>query len=685
MSTCSSTIRWSPRGASRFCGTPFDQTMRKASAVGREPEPEVGDLVVDFAELIGRAAPQLDRGTVAEPVVLAVALFESAQADGQPVIAVAAPVLEAREPGGPDRHEVEIAVAVEIGAGEGGARPRRPPVTGRSSKRGAASGPRRPRTTTPPGPASARSRRPSLSASKASTASTAPCRQSGDRPGREGASPSLWRRRSPPGPASDQVGTPVGIEIGARHVEQWPECGEPRGPRAIGEASLAEIVEPEEARRRSTATRSGSPSRSRSLVNRRRTPPSARRGSTCAPTATRASGAAERQQLAGRRTGTGERQIEVSFEVEVEHRERAAAQRELAGGGRPGGETRGPGAEAERHRRARGDEVDPAVLVEVGRLQRDEPGRPAENPRLEAAGGESDLEATGLEGDDPATSRTRSGRWSPSRSLARTVRAPAGGAPPAGPEAATLAPATKVTGSAAPNSRAGGSSDEALDRDTQDAARELTDPLLKERTRPQQVRQLLHRHPRARQIARLERRGQPASASAALVRGIPQKLANAQRRGRGAARSASATARLPAPSSTTRLSGRRRVRRASAVSMAASPASVPKRLAVAKEGELQVGTVGGTRGCGTEALEAAFEVSGGDRELGLDGDEIGAAGGEPEGAQERRPRLVEPGLAQAAIAWLACGKGSPGSLLASSAKVASAAAFCSFSSSASPF
>ncbi len=457
--------------------------------------------------------------------------------------------------------------------------------------------------------------------------------------------PSLRRRRRPSGPASTRSGRPSASKSALAASRSGPSAASFATRSAIGEASLAEIVEPEEAR---VAHGHEIGVAVAVEVARQQAPHSAEGHarqhlrSHCDESI----GGRRAPELAGRRTGTGERQIEVSFEVEVEHRERAAANRELAGGGRPGGETRGPGAEADGTGGARGDEVDPAVLVEVGRLQRDEPGRPAENPWLEAARGEPDLDGDGAR-------RRRPGDESREIRPLVAVEVARQNCPRAGRRGAT-----GRVGSG--DARAGDEGHrerraelarrrleyEALDRDSQDAARKLTDPLLKERTRPQQVRQLLHRHPRARQVARLERRGQSRERFGRARWGVPQKLTNAQRRSRGAGAIRERHRPLAGAEQHDQVVGAQ----AGEAGECRVHGRVARRgaqsLTVSKEGELQVGTVGGARACDTEALEAAFEVSGGDPELGLDGHEIGAVGGETEGAQERRPRFLEPGLAQ---------------------------------------
>ena len=145
----------------------------------------------------------------------------------------------------PRRHEIQIAVAVEIGSHEGRRGLFGPLSTASGWKLGAAAGPRRPRTTTPPGPAAARSSRPSLSASKASTAvKRSPW---GSPAAGQGAKRPAAAQVVPEGEATlagrDQIGQAVVVEIGEGESLGGARRRETGLRGAVREPSLAPVVE----------------------------------------------------------------------------------------------------------------------------------------------------------------------------------------------------------------------------------------------------------------------------------------------------------------------------------------------------------------------------------------------------------------------------------------------------------
>ncbi len=159
-------MSWSRLGAMRFCGTPLVQVTRSRSGGVDLAEAEVDDAAVGLAELVGVAGLDLDRGAEPEEVDLVVALGERLEAHVEPVVLVAADVVEAVEAGRAGGDQVEVAVAIEVGGGE---RRRRRRASHRRWRAGRRRGEGWVRTTRPSAPAAARSSRPSLSASSAST------------------------------------------------------------------------------------------------------------------------------------------------------------------------------------------------------------------------------------------------------------------------------------------------------------------------------------------------------------------------------------------------------------------------------------------------------------------------------------------------------------------------------------
>ncbi len=104
----------------RFCGMPLVQVTRRRSGGRDLAEAEVDDAAVGLAELVGLAGADLDGGARAVEVDLVVALGERLESDVEPVILIAASVVEAQETGGAGGDQVEVAVAVEVGGGERG-------------------------------------------------------------------------------------------------------------------------------------------------------------------------------------------------------------------------------------------------------------------------------------------------------------------------------------------------------------------------------------------------------------------------------------------------------------------------------------------------------------------------------------------------------------------------------------
>ncbi len=187
---------------------------------------------------------------------------------------------------------------------------------------------------------------------------------------------------------------------------------------------------------------------------------------------------------------------------------------------------------------------------------------------------------------------------------------------------------------------------ETLERNPQDAARELPDSLLEERPRAQQVRQLQHRHARPRQVAGLERRGQPVERLERRIRGLPEELPDTQRRGRRGA-AVIAGDRAPAGADQHDEIVRAQAREPEERRVDGGVAGLAaERFAVAQEGELQIGPAGRARRRGAEELQPGFEITARGGDLGIDGDEVGPRGRECERPGERGPRLFQTSLAE---------------------------------------
>ncbi len=228
--------------------------------------------------------------------------------------------------------------------------------------------------------------------------------------------------------------------------------------------------------------------------------------------------------------------------------------------------------------------------------------------------------------------------------MARRVRGPAGAPPPA--LASTTVPAN-ATASGGTELVRRWFEDETLDRNPQDAARELPDSLLEERPRAQQVRQLQHRYTRPRQVAGLERRGQPVERLERRIRGLPEELPDTQRRGRGGAAVDRRRDRAPAGAEQHDEIVRAQAREPEERRVDGGVAGLAaERFAVAQEGELQIGPAGRTRRRGAEELQPGFEITARGGDLGIDGDEVGPRGRERKRPGERGPRLFQTSLAE---------------------------------------